>query len=178
MWSSVGFGAEDIGLRGGSGFRGGIGGKTGVRPVGTGDGGVGGRGSIKAADIWWARSWSSCSSSVVWRTRSSVGWVAMGVCSSGVEESEFSSWLDWNPNQVGFEGFLQEMVANYYGDSRDKTKLDLLLRLTQVGSSVALGRFLVVQGIDGSRVKDLKCQRFVESEVLGQPTIVGSRVRG
>jgi len=122
MRSSVGLGVDDMGLRGG---RGGIGGKTGVRPVDTGDGGVGGRGSTRAADAWWARSWSSCSSSGVWKIRSSVGWVVVGVVSSGVEESEFSSWLDRNPNQVEFEGVLWEMVANYYGDSRDKKKLDL-----------------------------------------------------
>ena len=61
----------------------------------------------------------------------------MGVCSSGVEVSESSSWLDRNPNQVGFEGVLREMVANYYSDSRDKKKLDLLLRLTRVGANVA-----------------------------------------
>ena len=61
----------------------------------------------------------------------------MGVCSSGVEVSESSSWLDRNPNQVGFEGVLREMVANYYGDSRDKKKLDLLLWLVRVGLNVA-----------------------------------------
>ena len=105
--------------------------------VGLGEGGVGGRGSTKAADAWWARSWSSCSSLGVERKRSSKGWVAVGVCSSGVEDSESSSWLDRNPNQVGFGGFLREMVANYYGDSRDKKKLDLLLRLVRVGSNVA-----------------------------------------
>jgi len=50
-----------------------------------------------------------------------MGWVVVGVHSSGVEGSESSSWLDQNPNQVGFGGFLQEMVANYYGDSCDET---------------------------------------------------------
>jgi len=44
----------------------------------------------------------------------------VGVCSSGVEGLESSSWLDRNPNQVGFVGFLQEMVVNYYDDSCDK----------------------------------------------------------
>ena len=92
----------------------------GVRPVGTGEGGVGGRGSTKAAEVWWVRSWSSCSSSGVEGMRSSVGWVAVGVCSLGVKDSDSSSWLDRNPNQVGFEGFLREMVASYYGDSRNK----------------------------------------------------------
>jgi len=141
MRSSVGLGADDMTLRGGRGVRGGMGGKTGVRPVDTGDGGVGGRGSTRAADAWWARSWSSCSSSGVERTRSLVGWVAVGVSSSGVEDSDSSSWLDRNLNQVGFGGFLREMVANYYGDSRDMKKLDLLLRLIWVGSNVASGRF-------------------------------------
>jgi len=37
-------------------MQGGIGGKTGVCPVGTGDGGVGDWGSTKAAEAWWARS--------------------------------------------------------------------------------------------------------------------------
>jgi len=114
-----------------------MGGKTGVRPVDTGEGGVGDRGSTKAAEAWWARSWSSCSSLEAGRKRSSRGWVAVGVCSSGVEDSESSSWLDRNPNQVGFEGFLREIVANYYGDSRDKEKLDLLLRLVRIGTNVA-----------------------------------------
>ena len=122
-------------------MRGGIGGKTGVRPVDTGDGGVGGRGSTRAADAWWARSWSSCSLSGVERKRSSVGWVTVGVCSSGVEDSESSSWLDQTLNQVGFGGFLREMVANYYGNSRDKKKLDLLLRLVWVGPNIASGKF-------------------------------------
>ena len=148
MRSSVGFGAVDMGVRGGRGLRGGIGGKTGVRPVDTGEGGVGGRGSTKAADVWWARSWSSCSLSGVERKRSLRGWFAVGVCSSGVEDSESSSWLDRNPNQVGFEGFLREMVANYYGDSRDIKKLDLLLRLIRVGASVAS-----VGSIEGSRYR-------------------------
>ena len=49
----MGLGVDVMGLRGG---RGGIGEKTGVRPVGTGNGGVGGRGSTKVADAWWARS--------------------------------------------------------------------------------------------------------------------------
>ena len=49
-----------------------------------------------------------------------MGWVAVGVCSSEVEDSDSSSWLDRNLNQVGFRGFLREMVVNYYGDSRDK----------------------------------------------------------
>jgi len=115
----------------------------GVCPVGTGEGGMGGRGSTRAADAWWARSWSSCSLSGVERTRSSVGWVAVGVCSSGVEDSESSSWLDRNPNQVGFGGFLREMVANYYGNSRDKKKLDLLLWLVRVGSNIASVSLLV-----------------------------------
>jgi len=52
MGSSTGLGVEDIGLRGGRGLRGGIGGKTGVHPVSTGDGGVGGRESIRAAEAW------------------------------------------------------------------------------------------------------------------------------
>ena len=92
-----------------------------------------------------------------------MGLVAMGVLSSGVEESEFSSWLDRNPNQVGFRGFLREMVANYYGNSHDKKKLDLLLRLIQVGPSVASEKVSVVQvpmvvgsevqGPEGNRVK-------------------------
>jgi len=118
MRSSTGLGAEDMGLQGGREIRGGIGGKTGVRPVGTGEGGVGGQGSTRAAEAWWARSWSSSSSSGVERMRSSMGWVAVGVCSSGVKGSESSSWLDRNPNQVGFKEFLREMVANYYDDSR------------------------------------------------------------
>jgi len=133
----MGLGAEDIWLRGGRGMQGGIGGKMGVHPVGTGKGGVGGQGSIRAAEAWWARSWSSSSSSGVERTRSLVGWIAVEVCSSGVEDSDSSSWLDRNPNQVEFGGFLREMVANYYGDSRDKRKLDLLLRLVRVGPSIA-----------------------------------------
>jgi len=162
MWSSAGLGVEDIWLRGGREVQGGIGGKTGVRPVGTGEGGVGGRGSTKAVEVWWARSWSICSSSGVERTRSSVGWVAVGVCSSGVEDSDSSSWLDQNPNQVGFGGFLREMVANYYGSSRDKKKLDLLLWLIRVGPDVASGRFSVVQGIDNSRV-----QRFKVPMIIG-----------
>jgi len=137
MRSSTGLGAEDIWLRGGRGMRGGIGGKTDVRPVGTGEGGVGGRGSTRAAEAWWARSWSSSSSSGVERTRSSVGWIAVGVCSLGIEDSDSSSWLDQNPNQVGFRGFLREMVANYYGDSRDERKLDLLLRLVRGGPNAA-----------------------------------------
>jgi len=153
MRSSVGLGAEDMVFRGGRGTRGGIGGKTGVRPVDIGEGGVGGRGSTRAADVWWARSRSSCSSSGVERTRSSVGWVAVGVCSSGVEDSESSSWLDRNPNQVGFGGFLREMVANYYGDSRDKEKLDLLLRFVRVGLNVASENGSRVRGGDYSRVE-------------------------
>ena len=80
----------------------------------------------------------------------------MGVCSSGVEDSESSSWLDRNPNQVGFGGFLREMVANYYGNSRDKEKLDLLLRLVRVGPNVALGSLGDFQGTDDSRVKGSK----------------------
>ena len=36
----------------------------------------------------------------------------------------------------------------------------------------------MVQGIDGSRVKGLKCRQFVESEFQGKPTTVGSRVQG
>jgi len=149
MRSSVGLGADDMVFRGGRGLRGGMDGKIGVRPVDTGDGGVGGRGSTRAADAWWARSWSSCSSSGVERTRSSVGWVTVGVCSSGVEDSESSSWLDRNPNQVGFGGFLREMVANYYGDSRDKKKLDLLLRLVRVGPDVASEKVSRFQSTDG-----------------------------
>jgi len=140
-------------------MRGGMGGKTGVRPVDIGDGGVGGRGSTRAADIWWARSWSSCSSSGVERVRSSVGWVAVGVCSSGVEDSESSSWLDRNPNQVGFGGFLREMVANYYGNSRDKEKLDLLLRLVRVGLNVASEKGSKVQSTDDSRIKGSEYRR-------------------
>jgi len=116
---------------------GGIGGKTGVHPVGIGEGGVEGQGSTRAAEAWWARSWSSSSSSGVERTRSLVGWIAVGVCPSEVEDSDSSSWLDRNPNQVGFRGFLREMVANYYSDSRDERKLDLLLQLVRVGPSVA-----------------------------------------
>jgi len=139
-----------------------MGGKTGVRPVDTGEGGVGGRGSTRAAEAWWARSWSSCSLFEVGRKRSSRGWVAVGVCSSGVEDSESSSWLDRNPNQVGFEGFLREMVANYYGDSRDKKKLDLLLRLVRVGSIATSERVLSfkVPMIVGS-----KCQSTDDSRV-------------
>ena len=167
MRSSTGFGVEDIGLRGSGGFLGGISGKTGVRPVDTGEGGVGGRGSTKAAEVQWVRSWSSSSSSGVERTRSSVGWVAVGVCSSGVEDLDLDSWLDQNPNQVGFGGFLQEMVANYYGDSRDKKKLDLLLRLVWIGPNVALEEVSKVQSTDDSQVKGVEV-----------PTIVGSRVRG
>ena len=140
-------------------MRGGIGGKMGVRPVGTGEGGVGGRGSTKAVEAWWARSWSSSSSSGVERTRSSVGWVAVGVCSSGVEDSDSSSWLDRNPNQVGFEGFLREMVANYYGDSRDKIKLDLLLRLVRVEPNVASENVSEVQGTDDDRIKVSRYRR-------------------
>jgi len=153
MRSSVGFGAEDIWLQGGWEMQGGIGGKMGVCLVGTSEGGVGGQGSTRAAEAWWARSWSSSSSSGVERTRSSVGWVAVEVCSSGVEDSDSSSWLDRNPNQVGFGGFLQEMVANYYGDSRDK-KLDLLLRLIRVGPSVASEEASKVQSINDSWFED------------------------
>jgi len=69
MRSSVGLGADDMMLRGGLGVRGGMGGKTGVRPVDTGDGGVGGQGSTRAADAWWTRSWLSCSSSGVERVK-------------------------------------------------------------------------------------------------------------
>jgi len=50
MQSSTSLGAEDIGLRGGRGLQGEMGGKTGVHLVGIGDGGVGGRGSTKAAE--------------------------------------------------------------------------------------------------------------------------------
>jgi len=92
MRSSTGLGAEDMGLRGGSGFRGGMGGKTGVRPVDTGEGGVGGQGSTRAAKAWWARSWSSCSSSGDRNGRSSTELVAMGVLSSGVEASVLRIW--------------------------------------------------------------------------------------
>ena len=63
MQSSTGLGVEDMGLRGGSGFQGGTGGKMGVHPVDIGEGGVGGQESTRAAKAWWARSWSSCSSS-------------------------------------------------------------------------------------------------------------------
>jgi len=170
MRSSAGFGAEDMGARGGWGLRGGMGGKTGVRPVDTGDGGVGGRGSTRAAEAWWARSWSSCSSLEAGRKRSSRGWVAVGVCSSGVEDSESSSRLDRNPNQVGFEGFLREMVANYYGDSRDKAKLDLLLRLVRVGSIAASEKvqsFKVptIVGFEGVRVSTIVESRFLRGSI-------------
>jgi len=74
-----------------------------------------------------------------------MGLVAVGVCSLGVEESEVSSWLDRNPNQVGFGGFLQEMLVNYYSDSRDMKKLDLLLWLVWVGPSIASEKISVVQ---------------------------------
>ena len=87
----------------------------------------------------------------------------MGVLSSGAEASESSSWLDRNPNQVGFEGFLREMVANYYGDSCDKKKLDLLLRLIRVGANVASvglrGRVSRVLGTDDGRVKGSRYRR-------------------
>ena len=111
-------------------------GKTGVCLVGVGEGGVGGQGSTSAVEIWWARSWSSCSLSGVENGRSKRSF-EVGVLSSGVKESEFSSWLDQNPNQVEVEGFLWEMVAIYDNGSRNKEKLDLLLQLVWVGPNVA-----------------------------------------
>ena len=85
-------------------------GKTRVCPVGIGEGGVGGCGSTSAAETWWARSWSSCSSSGVENGRSKRSF-EVRVPSSGVEESEFSSWLDQNLNQVEVKEFLWEMVV-------------------------------------------------------------------
>jgi len=86
--------------------------KTGVHPVEIGKGGVGGHGSTSAAQTWWARSWSSCSLSGVENRRLKRSF-EVGVLSSGVKVSEFSSWLDRNRNQVEIKGFLWEMVANY-----------------------------------------------------------------
>jgi len=96
---------EVTGYAGGSGLQGGMFGKTGVHLVGIGEGGVGGRGSMSAVEAWWARSWSSCSSSGVEKGRSKRS-LEIKVLSSGVDESEFSSWLDRNLNQVKVEGFL------------------------------------------------------------------------
>jgi len=85
--------------------------------VGIGEGGVGGHGSTSAAEIWWARSWSSCSSSRVENGRSKRSF-EVGVLSSRVEESEFSSWLDQNPNQVEFEEFRGKWWQYYNNASR------------------------------------------------------------
>jgi len=41
----------------------------------------------------------------------------VGVLFSGVEELEFSSWLDQNLNQVEVKEFLWEMVASYDSSS-------------------------------------------------------------
>jgi len=144
MQSSVGLGWLDMVFRGGGTLDGldaggmqGESGKTGVQLVGVGEGGVGGHESTSAVETWWARSWSSCSSSGVENGRSK-RLLEVGVLFSGVEESEFSSWLDQNLNQVEFEEFLWQMVVNYNdGSCLDVSYIDLLLRLIRVGSSVA-----------------------------------------
>jgi len=99
--------------------------------------------------FWWARSWSSCFLSGVENERSKRSF-EVGVLSSGVKELEFSSWLDWNPNQAEVKGFcgkwwqaITMVVA--------KQKLDLLLQLVQVGPDIALV---------GSVVRSLDDQRF------------------
>ena len=66
-----------------------------------GDRGVGSHGSTKAAEAWWARSWSSCSLSGDRNGRLSMRWVSVGV-------------------QVEVEEGLWEMVVNYNGDSHNK----------------------------------------------------------
>jgi len=114
-------GMEVIGFTGGGGLWGGMFGKTSVCPVGIGEGGVGGHGSMSAAEVWWARSWSSCSSLDVENGRSK-RLSEVGVFALGIEKSEFSSWLDQNLNHVEVEGFLWEMVVSY-DDGSYKTQV-------------------------------------------------------